>query len=192
MKILVDPAWATLIENLSDHAKSEILMCILKYPAQDHDSDVWRYIKQQLDTMEIKYQAKCDRMRQNGMLRWAGKNTKSDAIVIASESSSNETINQNKNNVAIASDSSNAAKIVENPVEITETRYQIDDSFSFNRIGTMKPAFTKYMELYPPPVVARAEQTLIKKRYGQSLNMQQIVDWVDQENQFYLQKKKGY
>lgn len=192
MKILVDPAWATLVENLSDQAKAEILMCILKYPTIDQDSDVWRYIRQQLDAMESKYQAKCDRMRQNGMLRWAGKNTKSDAIVIASESSSNETINQTKNNVAIASDSSNAAKIVEKPVEITETRYQIDDSFSFNQIGTLKPAFTKYMELYPPPVVTRAEQTLIKKRYGQSLNMQQIVDWVDQENQFYLQKKKGY
>ncbi len=192
MKILVDPAWATLVENLSDQAKAEILMCILKYPTLGQDSDVWRYIRQQLDAMESKYQAKCDRMRQNGMLRWADKNTKSDAIVIASESSSTETIKQTKNNVAIASDSSNAAKIVEKTVEITETRYQIDDSFSFNSIGTQKPTFTKYMELYPPPVVARAEQTLIKKRYGQSLNMQQIVDWVDQENQFYLQKKKGY
>lgn len=190
MKILVDPAWATLIENLSDHAKSEILMCILKYPAQDHDSDVWRYIKQQLDTMESKYQAKCERMRQNGILRWAEKNTKSDAIV--SESSCNEIIKQKKDNLAIVSESSNSAQIVENPVEITDPRYPINDSFSFNWLGTLKPAFTKYMELYPPPVVTRAEQTLIKKRYGQSLNMQQIVDWVDQENQFYLQKKKGY
>ena len=191
MKILIDPTWVTLIESLPDNDKAEIFMCILDYPNRTHDSSVWRYIKQQLDTMESKYQAKCDRMRQNGMMRWAEKNTKSDAIVIASESSSKETIKQNKNNIAIASESSNAAKIVENPVETAVERFAIDDSFSFSRLGTMKPAFTKYMSLYPPPVVLRAEQTLIRKRYGQQLNMQQIVDWVDHENQFYIQKQ-GY
>ena len=78
MKILIDPSWLTLIENLSDKDKAEIFMCILEYPNREHDSGVWRYIKKQIDDMADKYHAKCERMQQNGLMRWAAKNTISD------------------------------------------------------------------------------------------------------------------
>lgn len=182
MKILVDPSWMELVEPLSDKDKADLFMCILDYPNRHHDSGVWRYIKKQLDEMADKYRAKCDRMQQNGLMRWAAKNTKSD---VKEEDNSKETIN--KNIIEKVSESGSVAGVVENPVD----NFLISDKFSLNGLCVLMPKFAEFLNTYPPPVIERAQKTLVKKRSGQWLSVGQIIEWIAQENTFYQQNKRG-
>lgn len=158
-------------------------MCILDYPNREHDSGVWRYIKQELDEMAEKYRAKCERMQQNGLMRWANKYTKSDVI----EESSKVNIIQNKHNDITVSESSSAAEPVENPVD----NFLISEKFSINGLYAFMPKLEKFLTVYPPSVIERAQKTLIKKRSGQWLTLGQVLDWIEQENIFYQQNKRG-
>lgn len=184
MKILIDPSWLTLIENLSDKDKAEIFMCILEYPNREHDSGVWRYIKKQIDDMADKYHAKCERMQQNGLMRWAAKNTKSD--VKEDNSKENKNIN-NKHNCINVSESSCAEKPVENPVD----NFLISENFSIYGLCKMMPKLELFINTYPQVVVEKAQKTLIKKRNGQWLSVGQVLEWLEQEFTFYKENKRN-
>ena len=95
-----------------------------------------------------------------------------------------DNINKNNSNVSV---SSNAILPVENSVD----NFLISNNFSFQNISAHKKQFSNYINLYPPSVVERAERTIIQKRFGQTLNLAQIVEWLEQENRFYNQRHGG-
>lgn len=182
MRILIDPAWRALVEPLPDKDKADLFMCILDYPNRNQDSGVWRYIKQELDEMAEKYRAKCERMQQNGLMRWANKHTKSDVI----EESGKVNIINKHNNVKV-SESSSAAEPVEKPVD----NFLISEKFSIDGLCALMPKLEKFLQVYPQSVIDRAQKTLIKKRSGQWLSLGQVLDWIEQENIFYQQNQRG-
>lgn len=185
MKILIDPMLALLAKDISTEDKAELLMCILEYPNRDCDLGLWKYVKQQIDVDAHKYREKCERMAENAKSRWSVKsNTKSDMTSdmksqVIEEASKANTIKENSN--CKESVSSNCAGAVENPVN----NFLISNNFSFQIISKQNPKFANYLALYMPSVVERAQKTLIQKRIGQCLTLAQILDWLEQENQFY-------
>lgn len=185
MKILIDPMLAILAKDLPDRDKAEILMCILEYPSRDCNLSLWRYMRQQIDRDAEKYREKCERMAENGRKRWQSKsdatNSKSGVI---EEKIDKSNINKHSCN---DSESSNARQVVENSVE----KFQILDTFSFDAIGSIYPAFANYIKLYLPNIIARAEKTLKQKRIGQWVNFEQIIDWIEQERIFFAQSHGG-
>lgn len=176
MKILIDPKMAILIRDFTDAECAELLRCIFEYPNRDCELGVWQYMKTQIDIDAQKYQEKCRRMAENRKKKSSMKST------MISEEIEEENIINNKINDK-CSESGKAAQAVENSVET----YQISEAFAFQVICDAKPAFAKYLTFFPPAVVERAEKTMKKKRAGQWLSMQQILDWIDQEHQFYKQ-----
>lgn len=185
MKILIDPKMAILIQGFSDAECAELLRCIFEYPNRDCDLGLWKYIKDQIDTDAKKYRDKCERMAE---LRRRKAILKLEQELVLKSELNSEVIEEveesklNKNKIK-CSERSKPIFAVENPVE----SYQITETFSFLQIEQAKPAFTKYLALYGPAVATKAEQTLKKKRHGQWLSLQQILEWIDQENRFYQQ-----
>ena len=196
MKILIDPSWITLVENLSDKDKADIFMCILDYPNREHDSGVWRYIKKQIDDMADKYHAKCERMQQNGLMRWAAKNTISDVIEDKEEDKEKEKNNKikNKHNCINVSESSCVAGPVENSVENVENpvdNFLITETFSINGLCKMMPKLENFINTFPKIVIEKAQKSLIKKRRGQWLSIGQVLEWIAQEDAFYKQNQRN-
>ena len=189
MKILIDPMLAILAKDLSIEDKAELLMCILQYPNRDCALGLWKYIRQQIDADAQRYKEKCERMAENAKNRWSMKsnmksNPKSDTTSLVIE----EVIKENKikNNEKV-SVSSNELLSVDKYVD----NFLISTEFSFNEVLKIKPKFANYLSLFPQSVVERAEKTIIQKRFGQTLSIVQILEWLEQENQFYKMKYKG-
>lgn len=187
MKILIDPMLALLAKDISTDDKAELLMCILEYPNRDCDLGLWKYVKQQIDADAEKYREKCKRMAENAKSRWSAKSdttsdTKSGVI---EEVSKANVIKENCNGKEVRS--SNAAGVVENPVN----NFFISNNFSFQNISKQNQKFSDYIALYIPAVVERAQKTLIQKRLGQCLTLAQVLDWLEQENQFYKLNHRG-
>ena len=99
---------------------------------------------------------------------------------------------KDKENKNKGSESSNANLPVENSVENdgnTPDEFFVDENFSFSRVVELKPKFECYLKLYPAPVIERADKTFQKKRKGQWVNMNSILLWLEQENEFYKEKQ---
>lgn len=193
MKILIDPKLSVLAECLSVEERAEILMCLFSYPNRDCDIALWKYMRQQIDADTQKYKEKCERMSESRQNRWKDKsdmkNPESEQINLFSDVSKGigkENIIKEKDNCKERG-SGNALGIVDNSVK----NYLITSEFSFAELGKEKPAFFEYIRFYPPVVIARAEKTLIQKRLGQQLKIQQILDWIEQQNDFYKQNNGG-
>lgn len=185
MKILIDPNMAILIKDLTDAECAEILKCIFEYPSRDCDIGLWKYIKVQIDRDAQKYKEKCDRAANARQKLDLKSSIKSDLISGEKKVvSSNEKYNEI--DIEKERESSNANLPVENSVE----NFLINDFFSFQGIGKIKPAFTNYLKQFLPTVVNRAERTLKQKRTGQHLTMMQIIEWIEQERIFYQQTHK--
>jgi hypothetical protein len=187
MKILIDPMLAILAKDISVDDKAELLMCILEYPNRDCGLGLWKYVRQQIDADAQKYREKCERMAENAKGRWNLKSyPKSDMkSPVIEEISKANVIKENSN--CKESVSSNACAIVENSVN----NFVISDRFSFQVIAKQNPKFANYLALYIPAVVERAQKTLIQKRIGQNLSLSQILDWLEQESQFYELNHRG-
>lgn len=174
MKILIDPELALLVEELSDADCAEILRCILQYPKRDCDIALWKYIKTKIDRDAQKYKEKCERI---AACREKRKTLKSRVIDIDKENENIMKIKRNDND----SESSNAFSAVEKPVE----KFLITQKFYFEHIKQICPTFGEYLTTFPGYVVTRAERTLKEKRHGQTLNAEQIMLWIENENRFY-------
>ena len=48
-----------------------------------------------------------------------------------------------------------------------------------------QPKFKDYLALFPASVIETAERTIKKKRKGQSINMIQILEWIEKQYAFY-------
>lgn len=193
MKILIDPTLSLLIKDFSDAQCAELLRCILEYPNRDCNLGVWQYMKKQIEESEKKYIAKCQRMAElrerkcslKSVLKSEKKtDLKSDeeSVVIKEKVKVKENIT--KENIIESSESSNAEKIVEKP-----GKFIVDKYFSFKALGIKYPKFNDYIALFPPSVVERAEQTFIRKRIGQTVEMPQILEWLEKEHAFYKTNK---
>lgn len=183
MKILIDPRMAVLVQGMTDAQCAELLHCIFEYPNRDCEMGLWKYIRAQIEEDEKKYKAKCERMAENRQKRTLISKQISSAEVVVDK-------NINKNNVIKCSESSNAKKIVENSVE-KPMDFHIDENFSFQAICELKPVFKEYLSCFPMSVIARAEETFKRKRQGQWVSMQQLLEWIEKENVFYNQKTLG-
>jgi len=185
MKILIDPKMAILIQGFSDAECAELLRCIFEYPNRDCNLGLWKYIKDQIDADAKKYRDKCERMAELRRRKAFLKLEQELALKSELNSEVIEEVEENKlnKNKIKCSERSKPIFAVENSVE----SYQITETFTFSQIEQTKPAFTKYLALYGPAVAIKAEQTLKKKRQGQWLSLQQILEWIDQENRFYQQ-----
>jgi hypothetical protein len=186
MKILIDPMLAILAQDLPTEDKAELLMCILEYPRRDCGLGLWKYIKQQIDADAKKYNEKCERIAASRQSKKSMKSElkstlNSDLFSSVSESVSKD--NQIKNNVIVSESSKQPA-----PVD----NLFINAEFSFAALCKSKPKFSDYLALYPPPVVERAEKTIRQKRFGQTLSISQILEWLEQENLFYKQNHRGH
>lgn len=199
MKILLDPNVAILIRDMSDAECAEILRCIFEYPNRDCEIGLWKYIKAQIDRDAQKYKDKCDRAlallekRKGSDTISCTKSsmkscTKSSVIVSSIEKNNNKDIDIEKD-----IDSSNAFLPVENSVENLNKhveKFLITEYFSFQGMAQVIPKFANYIESFIPSVLNRAERTIKQKRQGQRLTMQQITEWIEQENCFYQQNHK--
>ena len=190
MKILIDPMLAVLARDLSTEDKAEILMCVLEYPSRECEIGLWKYMKQQIDADAQKYKEKCERMAENGRRRWTTKsNPKSDMIWDSTSRVKKEVSKENiiiKNNCN-ESVSSNELPFVDNPVN----NFRISGDFSFEGLCKQIPKVSDYLALHLPSVVERAERTIKQKRFGQCLSLQQILEWLEQENDFHKQNHRG-
>jgi hypothetical protein len=186
MKILIDPTLAVLAKDLSTEDKAELLMCILEYPARDCELGLWKYMRQQIDLDAQKYREKCDRA---AAIRQRKSELKSDPnLDLFSSVKEEDKENINKENVSVKErESSNALTGVENPVD----NFRVSENFSFYEIGRQNPKFAKYLALYLPAVVERANKTIIQKWMGKQITMSQILNWLDIENGYYKQNHRG-
>lgn len=189
MKILLDPMLAILANDLTTEEKATLLMCILEYPNRDCDLGLWKYIKQQIDIDAQKYKEKCaraaaSRQKKSELKSSLKSELKSNLFSAVNVVVDKDNINKNNSNVSV---SSNAILPVENSVD----NFLISNDFSFQNISAHKKQFSNYINLYPPSVVERAERTIIQKRFGQTLNLAQIIEWLEQENRFYNQRHGG-
>jgi hypothetical protein len=201
MKILIDPMLAILAKDLSTEDKAELLMCILEYPSRDCSLGLWKYVKQQIDIDAQKYKEKCDRAAAGRQSRAALKSTlKSDMKselktgeldLFSTLKSAVKKGNVSKDNIIKSnckvSVSSNAEDFVKNSGE----NYLISNIFSFADISRDNQKLKDFLSLYIPAVIERAQKTIIQKRFGQTLTLMQILEWLEQENQFYKQNHGG-
>lgn len=188
MKILLDPNVAILIRDMSDAECAEILRCIFEYPNRDCEIGVWKYIKTQIDRDAQKYKDKCNRVAQARQTHIM----KSD-MISGVKKSSKENNNEKDIDIEKDIDSSNAFLPVENSVENLNKqveKFLITEYFSFQGMAQVIPKFANYIESFIPSVLNRAERTIKQKRQGQRLTMQQITEWIEQENCFYQQNHK--
>lgn len=136
---------ALLAKDISTDDKAELLMCILEYPNRDCDLGLWKYVKQQIDADAEKYREKCKRMAENAKSRWSAKSdttsdTKSGVI---EEVSKANVIKENCNGKEVRS--SNAAGVVENPVN----NFFISTTFLFKISASKIKVLGLYRALYP-------------------------------------------
>ncbi len=180
MKILIDPELSLLVEELSDKECAEILRCILQYPNRDSDLPLWRYIRAKIDRDAKKYKEKCDRIAACREKRFA---LKSKVIDIDKEKENKMIIKE----IDKDSESSNAFATVEKSVE----SFLINEKFCFETLKQIRPAFQEYLATFPGYVISRAERTLRDKRFGQVMNAEQIMLWIEKEHGFYKKKIGG-
>lgn len=200
MKILIDPDWADLAQDLSCEEKAELLMCILQYPIRDYDLGLWRYIRRQLDKDAKKYHEKCTRLAENSTNRWSSKSEpKSDTI--------SDTISKLKPQASSDSDSISNTFIKKEKVKKekavavgsllkqfsknhrmdSEARFEITYDFSFEEIINRGTMYSQIFAEYSPEVLQKAQDSLVKKRYGQKLTLQQLTSWIEQAKAYYEQ-----
>lgn len=196
MKILIDPALAVFIKDLSDEQCAELLRCIFDYPNKDCDLGVWEYMKKQIQADEQKYIDKCQRvayMRQRRQKIRASlksnikSNLKSEFISPVEEE---EKGNKTKINIIKGSERGNAPKTVENSVN-NLLEFFVDENFKFENVVERNKKFQDYLDLFPASVIERAELTLKKKRKGQWVTMLQILDWLEKQRIFYNINQKA-
>lgn len=181
MKILIDPKLAVFIRELSDKQCAEILRCIFEYPNRECELGLWQYMKKQIEEDEIKYKAKCERIAICRAMKTGLKSRQISAVTKEENNINNEKENKRR-------ERRNASEPVENSVEIPVETYKeffVDDYFGFEAIAENIPKFREYLSLFPPSVVAKAEQTFKKKRKNQWAKMQHLLDWLEKENLFY-------
>ena len=198
MKILIDPALAVFIKDLSDEQCAELLRCIFDYPNKDCDLGVWEYMKKQIQADEQKYIDKCQRvayMRQRRQKIRASlksnikSNLKSEFISpVEEEEKGNK--NKTKINIIKGSERGNAPKTVENSVN-NLLEFFVDENFKFENVVERNKKFQDYLDLFPASVIERAELTLKTKRKGQWVTMLQILDWLEKQKIFYNINQKA-
>jgi hypothetical protein len=94
------PEWGELIYDLPVERQAEIFNAILKYPNENPDSGVWRFIKSQIDK---DYDLFIERCQKNGDISrnyWHNKTISNDTERLPNDnqSISNDTLNVNINN----------------------------------------------------------------------------------------------
>lgn len=202
MKVLIDPDWADLAQDLSVEEKAELLMCMLEYPRRDCALGLWRFIRRQLDKDAKKYHEKCARIAENSNNRWPVKSdTKSETISDMksdttsqasldsdSDSTSNTFIEKEKvkKEKAVAVNSLlqqfNKSHRMDGPVI-----FEITYDFSFEEIVRRNSIYSQTFSPFLPGVLKKAQDSLIKKRYGQKLTLQQLISWIEQAQKYYDQ-----
>ncbi|MFI3241203.1 MAG: DUF6291 domain-containing protein [Alphaproteobacteria bacterium] len=218
MKVLIDPDWVHLAEDLSTEEKAELLMCILDYPNKECKTGLWRFIKKQLDKDAIKYKEKVSRIKEAAQYRWQEKSNanldmKSDTILNAKSDtksqaytdsitdsitdSSSITITNTKKekdkkeNDNVMSIKSMISQFSKEHRFDNESKFEITYDFSFGKMMERNSSYIPYFSPYLPEVLIKGERSLIKKRYGQKLTMKQLISWLDQSNEFHKQDTGG-
>ena len=207
MKVLIDPAWDDLAEDLSVEEQAEILRCILGYPKRDSRLGLWKLIKKQLDKDAKKYTEKCEHLRKYGkQYQEPEQDSKSVPISApkqepkpAASSDSSSITNTNIKKEKVYEKEKTGAGSVNSLIRQFskehsmdyEGRFEIAHDFSFveiiRRNGLYAPTFSAYL----PEVLQKAQDSLIKKRLGQKLTMKQLIAWIEQAQEYYEQDKRS-
>ena len=89
MKMLLDPDWIDLVDELSPEDCRKLLLAIFDYPNRECDVPIWKFIKKQLDKDAVKYHAKCARLLENRQIRWVSEPTTEKSEQIQTEITGN-------------------------------------------------------------------------------------------------------
>lgn len=69
------PEWGELISDLSPEKQAQIFNAILKYPNEDVDSGVWRFIKSQIDKDYLEFVERANKNKETIQNYWKKKET---------------------------------------------------------------------------------------------------------------------
>jgi hypothetical protein len=191
MKVLIDPDWLPLVEDLSDADCRALLMAMFGYPGQECDLGIWKFIKKQLDKDAAKYNAKCERLLENRMISGL-KNAKSESITDFSElksgaiANSKEQVHNNTNQSN--SNGARADAVVKNLAGAfnpnASAKFTIDNNFSLAEIIRRNPAWIEEFRQYSPEHLEAAEKSLKSKMHGERKTITQILGWVKVEGSY--------
>ena len=193
MKLLSNPDWLELVVDLTADECKEILFCLLDYPNRESKLSAWRFMKKELARSTQKYKEEAERMKNNQQKRWESSQTdktsyktgddvlqtvppsdvlKVDRPIDNNNQKNKKTIDSILNSVARNMDI-NAPK-----------RYEIVDGFDFKRLATTDSTIAELYNQYDSTTLQKAQNTLWQKRYGERLNIRQLITWIEQEGKY--------
>lgn len=208
MKILINPEWLSLVKDLTTKQKAELLICLLSYPGGESKLGAWDFMKKQIDRDAEKYQARCRNLKENRQKRWLDKQNdnrnetddeQTDDTLPADETQQNQ-LSAGKSKEKISENNIEKEKSIENRKAVAgllrgvtqnmrmdaPMRYEITSDFDFDKVGERDTVFyeTFCAGSYSNATLSKAQRSLLSKRHGQRLTLQQLIDWVTQEGKF--------
>jgi len=206
MKILVNPEFLDLVKILKQKEQAQILLAILSYPNDTYKHPVWQLMRNQIDRDAQKYRKRCDTLSENRQNRWPDNNRNAtDAEqtggAAATETAQTGAISAGIEKYSIESEKQNekescieTRRAVDKMVNglsrnfdaNAPARYLINEDFDFDMIAERDAEFrdTFCNGRYTETHLRKARQSLLYKRHGQKLTLEQIEAWVKQEGRF--------
>ncbi|GHU02566.1 hypothetical protein FACS1894186_7460 [Alphaproteobacteria bacterium] len=211
MKILIDPAWKDLVEDLSDSDKATILMCILDYPSYDCQLGIWRFMRKSIDRDSKVYKEKCAKIA-NARLHNPDNNpniradNKPDSSPDISPDSSRKGKGKGKGNMPFSkrkgkekvfpaveeADAPGGAGPAGAPGGATAPlpgiippllagQYMVMD-FGLEQLHERIPRLASWLaDNYPRAVLDKTLQALERKKYGKMVKLSTIKSWLDSD-----------
>lgn len=195
MRILLDPDWKGIFNDLSPEKQLVLFWCILDYPNRDCDIGAWDFIKKQIDRDHSSYQNRC---RGAGVARQSKLNNsqseliKKQSSLIAGESAhgvaGDQSANINNNNNPNFNSNNMVEKLIKNLSDgfniNNEPKYEINHDFSFHELVKRNPALAQILSCYTDDVLIKAQRAIVAKCLGKKMPLTAIMTWVNNQHEY--------